>query len=210
VAVSAGAGNGSLFESLGAKVVEGGRTMNPSTSDLVRALDELDAEEAVLLPNSANVIMAAEQAAENVSKAVAVVPTRSIQAGLAAVVAFDASRPAEQNASVMGEAVAQVATGGVTIASRDVQLDGVAVRKGAWLGLQDGEPVVGGGSFEEVAEAVAERLLAEPRSILTLLEGEHAQPLQVLLERLAARHPDVELEVHDGGQPNYALLLSAE
>jgi dihydroxyacetone kinase-like predicted kinase len=208
--VSAGAGNGSLFESLGAKVVEGGRTMNPSTSDLVRALDELDAEEAVLLPNSANVIMAAEQAAENVSKAVAVVPTRSIQAGLAALVAFDASVPADENASVMSEAVAQVATGGVTVASRGVQLDGVEVPTGAWLGLENGEPVVGGETFEQVAEAVAERLLAEPRSILTLLEGEDVQPIQTLLETLAARHPEVELEVHEGGQPNYALLLSAE
>jgi len=210
VAVSAGHGNRLLFESLGATVVDGGRTMNPSTSDLVRALDELDVHEAVLLPNSANVIMAAEQAAEHAAKTVRVVPARSIQAGLAALVSFDASLGPDENAEAMTDSIAQVATGGVTIASREVRLDGVAVQKGAWLGLEDGEPVAGGDTFDEVAEAVVERLLAEPRSILTLLEGEDAQPLEALLETLAARHPDVELEVHDGGQPNYALLLSAE
>jgi len=210
VAVSTGAGNRDLFESLGATVVDGGRTMNPSTADLVRALEALEVPEAVVLPNSGNVIMSAEQAAQNVSKPVNVIPTRSIQAGLAALVAFDGSLGADENAEAMGEAVSQVATGGVTIASRDVRLNGVAVQKGAWLGLQEGEPVAGGDTFEEVAEAVVERLLAEPRSILTLLEGEDSQPLEALLEAVASRHPEVELEVHEGGQPNYALLLSAE
>ena len=210
VAVSTGAGNRDLFESLGASVVDGGRTMNPSTADLVRALDALEAPEAVVLPNSGNVIMSAEQAAQIVSRLVNVIPTRSIQSGLAALVAFDGSLGAVENADAMAAAVSQVATGGITIASRDVRLNGVAVQKGAWLGLQDGEPVAGGGTFEEVAEAVVERLLAEPRSILTLLEGEHPQPLEALLEAVALRHPEVELEVHEGGQPNYALLLSAE
>ena len=79
-----------------------------------------------------------------------------------------------------------------------------------WLGLADGSPVAGGGSFDEVAGAVAERLLATPRGILTLLRGEEPQPLEALLAELARRYPELELEVHDGGQPHYALLLSAE
>jgi hypothetical protein len=110
----------------------------------------------------------------------------------------------------MADAAAAVATGAVTTASRDVQVNGVAVHKGSWLGLQDGEPVVGGETFDEVARAVADRLLAEPRGILTLLTGEEPQPVEALVANLATTHPDVELEVHEGGQPNYTLLLSAE
>ena len=107
----------------------------------------------------------------------------------------------------MGEAAAAVATGAVTIASRDVETNGLAVRKGAWLGLADGRPGRGRRHrFDEVARAVLERLLAEPRSVLTLLTGEEPQPLDGLLEELDGGHPDLELEVHEGGQPHYALL----
>jgi DAK2 domain fusion protein YloV len=210
VVVSAGAGNRELFESLGAIVVDGGGTMNPSTADIVTALDALRAGEAIVLPNNGNVILAAEHAADNSSKSALVVPTRSLQAGLAALVAFDPTRGSKENAATMTEAVAAVATGAVTIASRDVQLNGVAVRKGAWLGLLDGEPVADGDSFDEVARAVADRLLDEPRGILTLLTGENPEPVERLVSDLAAAHPDLELEVHAGGQPHYALLLAAE
>ena len=86
----------------------------------------------------------------------------------------------------------------------------MAVHKGAWLGLADGSPIAGGETFDEVARLVAERLLAEPHEILTLLTGEQPQPLDRLLAGLAERYPQLELEVHDGGQPHYALLLSAE
>jgi dihydroxyacetone kinase-like predicted kinase len=154
--------------------------------------------------------MAAEQAAEHATKPARVVPTRSLQAGLAALVAFDAGLGADANAEAMSETAAQVATGAVTIASRDVQLNGVSVRSGDWLGLADGEPVVGGGTFETVAHGVVERLLGEPRGILTLLTGDDPQPLEELLAAIEAEHPEVELEVHEGGQPHYALLLAAE
>ena len=107
-----------------------------------------------MLPNNGNVLMSAEQAADHSSKTVRVVPTRSLQAGLAALVAFDPLADAETNAAAMREAVDAVATGAVTIASRDVQLNGVSVRKGKWLGLADGEPVAGGETFDEVARAV--------------------------------------------------------
>jgi uncharacterized protein len=210
VAVAAGDGNRRLFESLGAIVVDGGRTMNPSTSDLLAAIERSSAPEAVVLPNNGNVIMAAEQAAANAAKSVRVVPTRSLQAGLAALVAFDASRGADENAEAMDEAVAAVATGAVTIASRDVQLDGISVEKGTWLGLADGEAVAGGESFEEVARAVLERLLEQPRDVLTLLTGEQAPALDGLLKAIEAAHPALELELHQGGQPHYPLLLAAE
>jgi hypothetical protein len=210
VAVSAGAGNRALFQSLGAFVVDGNATMNPSTADLLAAVAAAPARAVVILPNNGNVIMTAEQAAAHADKDVHVVQSRSLQAGFAALVAFDASLDAEENAAAMGEAADGVATGAVTIASRDVQLDGLAVQTGSWLGLQDGEPVAGGDAFDEVAKVVVERLLAEPRGLVTLLTGEEAPELTGLLAYLEERHPDVELEVHEGGQPHYPLLVAAE
>jgi dihydroxyacetone kinase-like predicted kinase len=126
------------------------------------------------------------------------------------MVAFDGSRTAEENAAAMEESAASVVTGAVTTASRNVALNGFDVRKGAYLGLSGGEPVAGGDDFEAVAEAVVESLLAQPRGLLTILSGEGAPELNGLLERLAERHPELELDVQDGGQPHYHLLLSAE
>ena len=215
VAVVAGAGNRRLFEQLAApvgpiRVVEGGQSMNPSTADLVAAVHELEAAEALLLPNNSNVLLAAEQAALHAGRPVAVVPSDSIPAGLAAMVVFDGARSAEENAEEMREAVAGVVTGEVAIASRDVRLNGVAIRSGEWLGLADGEPVAGGTDFAEVAAAVVARLCAEPRELLTLLVGADRPPLDELLARLAAAHPGVEVDLQDGGQPHYPLLLAAE
>jgi hypothetical protein len=110
----------------------------------------------------------------------------------------------------MAEAAASVATGAVTIASRDVALDGLDVRKGEWLGLAGEQAVAGGTAFDEVARAVLERLLEEPRGILTLLTGEEPPPLNGILSELESGHPELEVEVHQGGQPHYPLLLSAE
>ncbi len=164
----------------------------------------------LLLPNNANVILAAEQAAKLTSRPVEVIHSDSIPAGLAAMVSFDPDRSAAENVEEMREALELVATGEVTVASRDVELNGLAIRKGAWLGLAEGRPVAGGDSFDEVAGAVVERLLAEPRGILTLLKGADEPDLEGLLERLRENHPSVELDVQDGGQPHYPLLLSAE
>jgi DAK2 domain fusion protein YloV len=211
VAVVAGEGNRTIFESLGAtRVVEGGQSMNPSTADLVAAVESVAAPEAILLPNNSNVILAAEQAARAAEKPVEVVPTESIPAGLAAMVVFDGTRPAAENATAMREALEAVATGEVTIASRDAVLNGLAVRKGNYFGLAGGDPVAEGESFDEVARAVVERLLAEPREVLTLLRGADAPELGALVADLAERHPELEVDVQDGGQPHYPLLLSAE
>jgi uncharacterized protein len=215
VAVVAGEGNQRLFETLAApvgaiRVVAGGQTANPSTAELVAALEELDAEEAILLPNNSNVRLAAEHAAAQSRLLVEIVPTDSIPAGLAALVAYDGSRGAAENAADMATAAAAVATGEVTRASRDVQLNGLAIRIGDWLGLVDGEPIAGGDEFSDVALEVVELLLAEPRTLLTVLTGAEPPPLDGLVERLAATHPGVEVEVHEGGQPHYPLLLGAE
>ena len=211
VAVVAGEGNRRLFESLGAiGLVEGGQTMNPPTADLLAAVERTGAAEVVLLPNNANVVMAAEQAARLARRPVQVVPTRSLQAGLAALVAFNAERSAEENAAEMRDALDGLATGEVTVASRSAAVDGVSASEGDFLGLLDERAVAAGPAFTDVAGAVAEGLLAEPRDLLTLLTGEDAPPLNGLLEELTARHPELEIDVHDGGQPHYPLLLLAE
>ncbi|HSD80966.1 MAG TPA: DAK2 domain-containing protein [Solirubrobacteraceae bacterium] len=211
VAVVAGEGNRRLFEDLGAeRIVEGGQTMNPSTADLLSAVESVAADEVVLLPNNSNVVMAAEQAARVAARSVHVVPTESIPAGLAALVAFNGERGAEENAAAMQEALVGVATGEVTVASRDASSDGVAVRRGEYLGLLDGTAVASGPSFDDVARELLGRLLSEPRDVLTLLHGEGAPSLNGLVDELASEHPELELDVHEGGQPHYPLLLSAE
>lgn len=215
VAVVAGEGNRGLFESVAEpvgpiRIVAGGQTANPSTAELLAAIEQLPADEVILLPNNSNVRLAAEHAARSAGRPVEVVATDSITAGLAALVAFDGSRTAAENAAEMRETVAAVAAGEVTRASRDVQLNGVAIRNGEWLGLADGDPVAGGDDFVDVTLAVIERLLSEPRSLLTLLTGAEPQPLDGLVDRIAAAYPEVEIEVHEGGQPHYPLLLGAE
>ena len=211
VAVVAGAGNRRLFESLGAaRIVEGGQTMNPAASELVEAIDAVAAGDVVVLPNNRNVVLTAQQAAGLASKAVEVVPTESIQTGLAAMVLYDGARGAAENAAEMREALGGVATGEVTVASRNAELNGMAVRQGEYFGLACGEPVACGRNFDEVAGAVAERLLAEPRDVLTLLTGADEPDLGALLAKLRAEHPHLEVDVQAGGQPHYPLLLSAE
>jgi DAK2 domain fusion protein YloV len=215
VAVVAGDGNRSLFESLAEgvgtiRVVTGGQTANPSTAELVAALEELEADEAIILPNNSNVRLAAEHAAEQADLRAEVVPTESIPAGLAALVAYDGSRTAVENASEMAAVAAAVATGEVTRASRDVEVNGLSIRQGDWLGLVDGEPVAGGDNFAEVAAELVERMLSEPRTLLTLLTGAEPPPLDGLVERLTSAHAGLDVEVHEGGQPHYPLLLGAE
>jgi DAK2 domain fusion protein YloV len=215
VAVVAGDGNRRLFESLAEnvgpiRIVEGGQSMNPSTADLVHAVQSLDAEEAIILPNNSNVLLASEHAASNADRSVEVVPSDSIPAGLAAMVAFDGSRTAAENAEEMRKAIGAVATGEVTKASRNVQMNGLSIHKGDWLGLAGGRPIAGGADFDDVTYEVVERLLSEPRELLTLLVGHDKAPLDGLLDRIAESHPEIQIDVQEGGQPHYHLLLSAE
>lgn len=209
VAVVAGDGNRALFESLGAaEVIEGGQTMNPSVGDLARAI-EAQGTDVILLPNNPNVILAAEQAASSTAHAT-MLPTRSIPEGLAAMVAFDPSRSAEENAEEMRGVLESVATGEVTVASRDAELNGLVIRKGDYFGLVGDEAVAAGDSFDEVAQAVIARLLAEPREVLTMLTGADEPDVEPLLTRIEAEHPEIQVDVQAGGQPHYPLLLSAE
>jgi uncharacterized protein len=211
VAVVAGSGNRRLYESLGvARIVEGGQSMNPSAADILEAIEVSTAPEVVVLPNNGNVIMSAEQAVALAGKPASIVPTRSIQAGLSALLAYDPAAAAEENAEAMSEAMGSVATAAVTIASRDVELNGLEIREGEYLGLLEDEPLVGGESFDEVAEAVIEALLSSPHDTMTVLTGADAPEITDLVDDVATRHPGVEVDVQAGGQPHYHLLIAAE
>jgi DAK2 domain fusion protein YloV len=210
VAVVSGDGNRLLFESLGAVCVEGGETMNPSTADIAAAIDSLPEGGVIVLPNSKNVVMAADQAAGAVEKEVRVVPTHTLQAGLGALVAYDPQRPVDENAAAMEEAATAVRTGGVARASRNASIGAVEVEQGQFLGLVEGEPVTAGADLDAVAREVADRLLQEDSEVLTILVGEEAGDTDALLGAIRADHPDHEVEVHEGGQPHYPLLFGAE
>jgi DAK2 domain fusion protein YloV len=211
VAVCPGRGNRRLFESLGAtRVIEGGQTMNPSTAEIVDAIEATPADDVIVLPNNSNVILTAEQAAELSTKRVRVVPSRSVQAGLAAMGRYISTNDVDTNEADMLEVLASVATGEVTVASRDAELDGIEIAKGSFLGLVDGVAVVAAQDVETVALEVVERVLAGERGWLGILTGEDAPSLDGLLEAVERAHPGVDVEVHEGGQPHYPLLVVAE
>jgi DAK2 domain fusion protein YloV len=210
VAVCSGAGNRRLFESLGAACVGGGGFMSPSTAELLAAIEALPEPEVIVLPNNKNVTPVAEQAAGASGKSVRVVATRTIQAGLGALVAFEPGRPVAENEADMRRAAAAVRSGAVARASRSATIGGLEVEQGQFLGLIEGEPVTSGPVLEPVAREVVERLLGEASDVLTVLIGEGVEAGGELVEAVRDAHPDLEVEVHKGGQPRYLLLFAVE
>jgi hypothetical protein len=204
VAVATGAGMKRLFESLGVRVLDGGPTLNPSTYDLLAAVHAIDAEEVVVLPNSPNVVMAAERAAELSDKTVAVVLSRSVQAGLAAAVSLDPAKGADENAVAMQKTLERIRTGAVAPAARD-DTQG-RFREGDAIGFVEDE-IVAWGKPRETLRGVLEQL-AENAELITCLRGAEAPLDDDTVQALAAG--DVEFELSDGGQPSYWWLLSAE
>jgi uncharacterized protein len=204
VVVASGDGMRSLYEGLGAVVLDGGQTLNPATNDLVRAIDACPAAEVVVLPNSPNVILAAREAAEVADKPVAVVESDSQQAGIAALVELDPELDAAANASRLSEALATVRTGAVAQAARD-DTEGRFVR-GEAVGFA-GEQIVAWGEVETtLLKTVAE--IVDGAEIVTVIEGQGAP---IPLERLALELPDgAELELYRGGQPSYWWLIAAQ
>lgn len=204
VAVAAGAGLERLFRELGAEVVSGGETLNPSTAELMAGIRSVGTDEVVLLPNSSNVIMAAERACELSDKPARVVPSTSQQAGLLAAIELDTAGDAAANAERLGEALAGIRAGGVAPAGRpDPQ---GRFKLGDAVGFVDDEIVAWGGTGSTIAETM--RVIAEDREILTVLAGAGA-PIP-LAEVEAQAPPGVEIELHDGGQPNWWWLLAAQ
>jgi hypothetical protein len=207
LAVANGAGMSALFEGLGATVLDGGPTLNPSTYELLAGIHGVGAEEVVVLPNSPNVRMAAERAAELSEKTVCVVPTRSMQAGLAAAVALDAGGTAAENAAAMSDALEHVRTGAVTGAARDdAEEEPPRFRRGEAVGFAD-ERIVAWGAPEDTLGAVL-GVLGRDAELLTVIAGDGA-PLDG--DAVAALAPGgVELEHSRGDQPAYWWLIAAE
>ncbi len=213
VAVVVGEGNKTLFRNLGVDlIVDGGQSMNPSAEDLIRAVNKALAPTVVILPNNSNVIMAAEQTVGLAEKEVLVVPTRSIPAGLTAAVSYDRRVPGAENAREMRAAMEGVVTAEVTQAVRDSLVDGVQVKAGDFIGLVEDRVVVAGRELEAVVEEVSARLAGQDREMLTVLVGNDpdAPKVRAMIDRLRTLHPALEIEVHEGGQPFYPVLLSAE
>ena len=213
VAVVAGAGNQQLFRELGCHaIVDGGQSMNPSAAQLLEAVQALGVEEVVILPNNGNVILTAEQAAGMSSLHIAVVPSKSIPSGLAAMVAFDPGQDAVGNARLMQDAIVDVRYAEITHAVRDSELDGLEVKQGQAMGIVDGKLVAAADDVESAFGGVLEefdRGGAEYVTVLTALNGSGATREQ--LEAVAARvAPDAEVSFHEGGQPLYPILASAE
>jgi len=213
VVVAAGEGLEQVFRSLGVHaVVQGGQTMNPSTEDLLKAIDELDVDDVIVLPNNKNIILAAQQAQTLSEKSVRVVPSKSMPQGISALLVLNQQADLDTNAQLMEDALVEVQTGEVTAAVRDVRLGDVAVEKGDFIGLKDDVLVVKGQSPEDVVFGLLDEMKAEEHEIVTLYRGEPVakEAAEALESCLCERFPDQEIELVDGGQPHYHYVLSVE
>jgi DAK2 domain fusion protein YloV len=213
VAVATGDGIRRIFHSLGVqRIVTGGQSMNPSTAQLVEAVESAPAGEVVILPNNKNIIPVAEQVQAQTTKVVHVVPTRGITEGFAALVTYDPEASAEENAAEMTDAAGNVAAGEVTRAVRDAPSEAGPIREGDYLGLaRDGIRAVDAG-LAAAAIALLGTLIRDDHEIVTIIEGEGASNADTrrITEWLREHHPDVAPEVHHGGQPLYPYLFGVE
>ena len=212
VAIVAGEGNESAYRAAGAsRIVAGGQSMNPSAGEIAQAIAAADAEGVVVLPNNGNVILAAEHAAALADRPVRVVPTRSVATGLALMEGYSPSAPLGQTADAMARRNAALRYGELTTAVRDARVDGVAVRDGEHLALVDGRVVASTGDPSAAADAMLGRLAEDGAERIVLLRGDaDAFDPGPWLARARLAHPQVQLELRDGGQPLYPLLAWAE
>jgi DAK2 domain fusion protein YloV len=214
VAVGAGEGIDDILRSLGVQeVVAGGQSMNPSTAQILDAIERTTAARVIVLPNNKNVVPVAEQAVRLSSRPAQVVPTRSVAEGLASLLAYDGEADLDTNIAAMVEAGARVAWGEVTRAVRDAaSTPGGPVREGDWLGLDHGKIAVVEGDLANAACGLLDRLVADRHEIVTVIEGDGSEPAVTsrLCEWLAKHRPDTAVDVHHGGQPLAAYLFSAE
>ena len=214
VAVASGDGIAELFGQLGVHgVISGGQTLNPSTAELLDAVERMNAQQVVLLPNNKNIIPVALQVAELTTKDIRVVPTCSMPEALACLVVYDPESSAEHNAREMTAAANSVATGEITQAVRDTDSDAGAITAGDWIGIVRGDGIVSiGGTWRAAATQLLENLITPDREIVTVLEG--ADATAAMTEELRAwigeNFGNVEVEVHRGGQPLYPYLFGVE
>ena len=212
-AVVLGDGLARVFQSLGVSaIVPGGQTMNPSTQDLLEAIENLLAERVILLPNNSNVILAAEQARVLSDKPVAVIPSRSIPQGIAALLAINYQADFDTNVAAMTSAMEEIETGEVTTATRSATINGLEIAEGQIIGLYDGELKVTGTTVEEVVKALLVEMNQAQGEIITLYYGDTVSESEAnaLADLLQEDWPDQEIEVINGGQHHYHYILSVE
>ena len=213
IAVASGNGIRKLFESEGVnRIISGGQTMNPSTADIIDAIKKSGAKQAIVLPNNGNIIMAAKQAAEVSDIPVGIVPTKTISQGLTAMLSFDPDASVDDNVEAMTEDLDTVVSGEVTQANRDTTINGVEIHKNDYLGIVDGDIKIDNADLIKATTETVEKMLDDDTEIITIMYGRDAKKEQAekVVSALKAKHDDLEFEIHDGGQPVYNFLISAE
>lgn len=214
ISVSAGAGLSEIFEGLGVDVViEGGQTMNPSTEDMLNAIDKVNAENVFILPNNSNIILAANQAQSIVTdKNVYVVPSKTIPQGITALINFDESADAEANFDNMSSEMKNVKTGQVTYAVRDTSMDGKEIKQNDIMGIGDKTILSVGKDIEETTIDMLSQLIDDDSELISVYYGADVSSEQVdsLTAKIEETYPDLDLEVHSGGQPIYYYIVSVE
>ena len=214
IAICSGDGLAELFGQMGVQgVVTGGQTMNPSTEELLDAVEHMNSQHVVILPNNKNIIPVANQVNALTSKTVHVVPTCSMPEALAALVFYDPESTSELNAAAMSDAAAAVATGEVTQAVRDTNSDAGAVKAGDWIGLVRGDGLVAiGGTMVAASCSLLDKLVTPGRELMTIITGDlaTARATEEIVAYIADNFDGVEVEVHAGGQPLYPYLFGVE
>ncbi len=213
VAVAPGPGIARVFASLGvAAIVEGGQTMNPITQELLAAVENLPTDRVIILPNNKNIVLAAQQAAELTARKLTVVPSISVPQGIAALLAFDANGDLESIRQAMTAALAEVTTAELTIATRSVEIDGVDVVAGQVIGLLNGRLTASGDELEATLLTILDKAAAKDAELITLYYGASLTPAQAnqIADAIRERYRAQEVEVVEGGQPHYHLIVSIE
>ncbi|UXR66609.1 fatty acid kinase catalytic subunit FakA [Staphylococcus pasteuri] len=213
ITISMGDGISELFKSMGAThMISGGQTMNPSTEDIVKVIEQSECKRAIILPNNKNILMASEQAAEIVDAEAVVIPTKSVPQGIAALFQFDADSSLEDNKSHMVNALDVVKSGSVTFAVRDTKIDGVEIKKDEFMGLAEDKIITCDADQYTATKQLLEAMLSEDSEILTIIAGEDSkqQITNQLTEWVESTYPDVEIENHNGQQPIYQYLFAVE
>ncbi len=213
VAVAPGLGLARVFASLGVTaLIEGGQTMNPSTQEIMSAFENLPTDQVVILPNNKNIILAAQQATELTVKNVAVIPTVSVPQGIAAMFAWKPNGNFEATATAMAAALESIQSAAITTATRSVEIDDVKVEMGQVIGLLNGKLACSGQSIEEVLTDILKEASTEKFELITLYYGEDLNSMQAnqLVDIVREIYPKQEIEVHDGSQPHYQLIISIE
>lgn len=213
IAVVAGDGLADIFKSQGVDyIISGGQTMNPSTEDIVKAIEAVNAKNVIILPNNKNIFMAAQSAAEVAEVKAAVVETRTVSQGFTSLLAFDESRALDENVAAMTASLADVVSGSVTLAVRDTTIDGLEIHENDILGMVDGKILVSTPDMVVALKDTFAKMIDEDSEIITIYVGEEGsqEVATEIAEYLEETYEDVEVEIHQGDQPVYPYLMSVE